>query len=201
MFIHNLFPTPVGFFDYTRNFNKTEKNFFINQKQRPNMGNTTSENFYILNDKKMTNIRTFIEKCVGEYFSSVYDPVNDVKLRITQSWLNYTKPKEFHHKHEHPNSFISGVFYLQTNSEKDKIFFYKNQYKQLALPYKNWNEWNTDSWWYEAIQGRLILFPSHLTHMVETVESEETRISLSFNTFLTGYVGEENQLTALHLTD
>jgi hypothetical protein len=34
--------------------------------------------------------------------------------------------------------------------------------------------------------------------MVEQTESKDTRISLSFNTFLKGYIGEEASLTALH---
>ena len=45
----------------------------------------------------------------------------------------------------------------------------------------------------------LILFPSRLTHMVETVKGEDTRISLSFNTFPVGLVGEEMDLTGLKL--
>jgi hypothetical protein len=34
--------------------------------------------------------------------------------------------------------------------------------------------------------------------MVETVTGDE-RVSLAFNTFPVGYVGEENELTALHV--
>jgi hypothetical protein len=35
--------------------------------------------------------------------------------------------------------------------------------------------------------------------MVEQTESKDTRISLSFNTFLKGYIGHESSLTALHI--
>lgn len=35
--------------------------------------------------------------------------------------------------------------------------------------------------------------------MVQTVGGEDTRVSLAFNTFPVGYVGEEDELTALHL--
>jgi hypothetical protein len=31
---------------------------------------------------------------------------------VTQSWLNWTKPGQWHHKHSHPNSLYSGVLYL-----------------------------------------------------------------------------------------
>jgi hypothetical protein len=35
--------------------------------------------------------------------------------------------------------------------------------------------------------------------MVEAVKGNDERISLSFNTFLKGYVGEDDELTGLHL--
>jgi predicted 2-oxoglutarate/Fe(II)-dependent dioxygenase YbiX len=57
---------------------------------------------------------------------------------------------------------------------------------------------NSESWWFEVGAGDLMLFPSSLTHMVETVQGDE-RVSLAFNTFPVGYVGEEESLTALHL--
>ena len=163
------------------------------------MGNTTSVDNYILEAKKLTDIRTFIEASLNEYFKSVYAPKNDVKLRITQSWCNYTEPGQFHHKHAHPNSFISGVFYPQANKNTDKIYFYKDVYEQIKIPTTDWNTWNSESWWLEAEQGALYIFPSGLTHMVETVEGTQTRISLSFNTFPVGLVGEEESLTGLVL--
>ena len=47
--------------------------------------------------------------------------------------------------------------------------------------------------------GDLVLFPSSLTHMVETVQGEATRISLSFNTFPVGSIGEGVDLTGLRV--
>jgi hypothetical protein len=58
---------------------------------------------------------------------------------------------------------------------------------------------NSESWWFEATAGKLILFPSSLTHMVPEVKGDDVRISLSFNTFPVGVVGEEMDLTGLKL--
>lgn len=202
MNVHNLFPTPVFFFKYTKDFNKKELDFILNQEHRPNMGNTTSIDNYILKNAKMKNIASFIQTSVDKYFDEVYKPKNNVKLEISQSWLNYSKPGQWHHKHAHPNSFISGVFYIKANVAKDKIYFYKDQYQQLKVPPRDWNTWNSESWWFSVDEYDLVLFPSSLTHMVETVEEDEKReerISLSFNTFLKGYVGNDDELTGLHL--
>jgi uncharacterized protein (TIGR02466 family) len=197
--IHNLFPTPIGFYELNREFTKSEFDFLLNQKSRSNMGNTTSIDNYICRSSKLKKLKQFFDESLLHYFTTVYRPKYDVIPRITQSWVNYTKPGEYHHKHAHPNSFISGVFYIQSDKEKDKIYFYKDGYQQIKVPAADWNEWNSESWWFEAVTGKLIIFPSSLTHMVETVQSEKTRVSLSFNTFLSGYIGDENELTGLRI--
>ena len=198
MNLHGLFAQPVGFFDLGRELSDEEKFFLMELEQRPNMGNRTSANNFVLRDKLMTSLRGWMENCVAEYFKATTNPKHDVTLRLTQSWVNYSEPGQYHHKHAHPNSFVSGVFYIQTNPN-DKIFFYRDGYQQIKFPPAEWNSWNSESWWFEAITGRLILFPSSLTHMVPTVEGEDVRVSLSFNTFPAGTVGEEMDLTGLKL--
>jgi uncharacterized protein (TIGR02466 family) len=198
MQLHNLFPTAVGMFDLGREFSAEETEFFLGLEQKPNLGNTSSQNTKVLSSDPMASIKEFVEASVAEYLGSVYAPKNEVGMRVTQSWCNYTKPGQFHHKHEHPNSFISGVLYLQSGPS-DRIYFYKNGYQQIKLPTENWNLYNSESWWFEATKGRLILFPSSLTHMVEAVKGDDTRVSLSFNTFPVGHVGDDQALTGLYL--
>lgn len=197
--IHNLFPTPVAIYKLDRDLTEEELDFIKGQDTRPNQGNTTSKDNTILRSTELTNLRDFIETKVSEYFMTVHNPKNQVSLRITQSWANYTEPGQWHHKHAHPNSFVSGVFYPQANRETDRIYFYRDGYQQIKLPPEEWNGWNSESWWFEVGTGDLILFPSSLTHMVETVKGDQTRISLSFNTFPVGVVGEEVDLTGLKL--
>lgn len=192
MVIENLFPVPIGFFNYN-----DKVDIDINQLQRSNDGNTSSVDKYIL--KKLPDLTTFIEKSLHTYLMSTICPKNDTHLRITQSWLNWTKPGQYHHKHAHPNSLISGCYYVKANKETDKIFFYRDGYQQIKFPPIEWNSYNSESWWYPVGTGDLVFFPSYLTHMVQPVGGEETRISLAFNTFPVGYVGDEDELTALHL--
>jgi uncharacterized protein (TIGR02466 family) len=198
MQINPLFPTAVASFKLGREFTAEEFFFVDNQPVYNNMGNTTSNNRYVFKDEALANLNAFAESCVEKYFREVYAPKNDVKLRVTQSWLNYTKEGQHHHKHAHPNSLISGVLYLKADAEKDKIYFFKESYEQIKLPTEQFNLFNSTSWWIPVAAGDLVLFPSSLTHSVETVQGDE-RISLAFNTFPVGYVGEEVELTALHV--
>ena len=198
MITHGLFPTPVCFFSIDREITKFESKFIEGLDKKPNNGNTTSANRNVLASKAMTSIRSFIEKSLEEYVKEIHDPKNDVKFKITQSWMNYTEVGQFHHRHAHPNSFISGVFYPKTNSD-DKIHFFKDDYPQIKLAPETFNLYNSESWWLPTVTGQLVIFPSSLTHMVQPIQGPETRISLSFNSFPTGYLGDEDTLTRLDI--
>ena len=177
---------------------KKEIKFLVEQKKRSNQGNTTSIDNNILENKEMKKLKQFIEKSLKEYFQNIYVPKNNVEPYITQSWCNYTNEGQYHHKHAHPNSFVSGVFYVQADRTKDKIYFFKEEYKQIRITAKEYNHFNSESWWFETGTNDLVLFPSNLTHMVAKIVGKE-RISLSFNTFLKGYIGEDIELTGLHI--
>ena len=199
MRVEGLFPTPIGFRSLDRQLSEKEISFLLSQQTRGNQGNTTSTDSYILRNKCLASLRQFIEDAVDDYVASTINPKGNVKLRITQSWVNYTEQGQYHHKHSHPNSLVSGVFYVQANKETDKIYFYRDGYQQIKLPPQEWNVFNSDSWWFSVETGMLALFPSSLTHMVETVESNETRISIAFNVFPIGTIGDELGLTELKL--
>jgi uncharacterized protein (TIGR02466 family) len=199
--INNLFPTPVAFFKFGRDLTNVELEFIKNQEHYNNEGNTTSKDRKILKSKELTELREFVEDSMLTYFKAIHAPKFDVNLYLTQSWANYTGQGQYHHKHSHPNSVVSGVFYPQANKEVDKIYFYKDGYDRINIPTADFNPYNSESWWFEVSAGNLILFPSHLPHMVKTKEDDNTRISIAFNTFVKGYIGSDENLTGLNLRE
>ena len=201
MNIFTLFPTAVGKFTLDREFTKQELKFVEEAERRPNMGNQTSVNNYVLKEKPLKKLGDFLLESANKYFAEVYKPKDNVKLYITQSWLNYTKEGQYHHTHEHPNSFASGVLYFDADFDTDKIFFHKKGYQQIKLPTEKFEWYNSDSWFFQVKTGDIIMFPSSLTHNVETKKGENRRVSLAFNTFPVGYLGEEESLTALHTSN
>jgi uncharacterized protein (TIGR02466 family) len=200
MIINDLFPTPVAVFKYEK-LSEKNINFLKNQTTTPNQFNRTSEDTYILKQKCLSHLKDFVEKCLQQYFMQVYCPKNDVKLKITQSWVNYTNYGQAHHKHSHPCSFVSGCYYINASSETDKIYFYKSENNMLVFDSNEWNVYNSGSWWLPVQTGDLILFPSNLEHSVEPVVEKETRMSLSFNSFPVGKIGNKNKLTELYFTE
>jgi uncharacterized protein (TIGR02466 family) len=199
--INSIFPTPIYMSKLDRTLTSLELKFVEKSKKNfiNNEGNITSNNNYILNEKPFTNIKKELDLRVQDYFEKVMSSTDTITPYITQSWLNYTETNQFHHKHSHPNSLVSGVFYINCHEEHDKIKFFNDNYKTIKLEVKNWNMWNSESWWFPVKTGDVILFPSSLTHMVETKQGDNTRISLAFNVFIKGTVGNNKNLTELIL--
>ena len=199
--INGIFPTPIYISKVDRKLTPLELKFVDKNKKDhyKNDGNITSNNNYILNEKPFVNIKKELHLKVKDYFDKIISPANNITPYITQSWLNYTETNQYHHKHQHPNSLVSGVFYINCNKEHDKIKFFNDTYKTIRLEIKEWNLWNSETWWFSVKTGDVILFPSSLTHMVETKQGDNTRISLAFNVFIKGTVGNNKSLTELVL--
>ena len=199
--INSIFPTPIYISKLNRDITAKESSFIDKTKLDVynNEGNKTSNDNYILNNIAFKDLKKELDLKEQYYFDKVISPANNITPYITQSWLNYTETNQYHHKHQHPNSLISGVFYINCNEEHDKIKFFNENYKPIKLETKDWNLWNSESWWFPVKTGDIILFPSSLTHMVETKQGDNTRISLAFNIFIKGTVGDSKNLTELVL--
>jgi uncharacterized protein (TIGR02466 family) len=200
--IQNLFATPIYMSNIDRTFTKKELQFVTKQKKHciNNTGNINTKDNYILNRKEFENIKKFLDQCCKNYLETIISPKNNIELYITQSWLNYTEENQYHHKHEHPNSVISGVLYFNCDKKNDKITFSNTKtYQQIKPEIKDFNIWNSETWWFALEKGQLIMFPSSTTHQVETKKGNNTRISLAFNTFYKGTIGSNSNLTELIL--
>ena len=202
--IQNIFPTPIYTIKMDRGFTKQELNFVEQQKKHctNNQGNINTKDNYILNRKEFKNIKKFLDKHCKDYLDTIICPKNNIELYITQSWLNYTEADQYHHRHAHPNSVVSGVLYFDSDIKNDKILFSSNKgYQQISpeIDKEKFNLWNSDTWFFPVETGNLFMFPSSTIHQVETKKGNNTRISLAFNTFYKGAVGSNYNLTELIL--
>ena len=199
----NLFPTPVICTSLDRDFSKEETDFFYKQLESVNCneGNVTSTNSYILEEPEMKSLKIIIQEALNLYMSTIIVPKNKLNVKITQSWLNLTEENHYHHKHSHSNSIISGVLYIDTCDETDKITFHNPKSwwsEQIAIPTNDYNEWNSPSWWIPAETKSILMFPSQLQHSVKTITTKK-RISLAFNTWVDGELGDHFTLTQLKM--
>ena len=201
--IYSLFPEPIYFSTLERALTKKELRTLntYQKKTYPNMSNITSTEDYVLNNKALKNLKKDLDTRVMDYFDKVICPTNPVVPYITQSWINFTKTDQFHHKHSQSNSVISGIFYISADKNVDSVKFYRNELHidRIQLHVTNYNTFNSTDWKFPVETGNIFLFRSSLVHGVDQKKGNNTRISLSFNVFLKGRLGNKAGLTELVL--
>lgn len=101
-------------------------------------------------------------------------------------WVNINPKHAYNALHDHPNSSLSGVYYVQTTGQSGRIRFRDPRAGKRMDPWPVAKDEESDQrHWdrvhYKPVAGRLIMFPSWLEHDVEPNLSDEERISISFN--------------------
>jgi len=196
--IYPLFPYPLVVCGKKYQFSTAEKNYFSGLEMIDNIGNSMSKNDKILDDAELSKLKEFIEEQVLNYKKNLLQMKDENEIYITQSWLNNSTTSEFHPRHKHPNSVISGVLFLDQNTDGSlpPIRFHRTlQMYPVDFSFTELNEFNASSREFDTEQGMLMLFPSLLEHDVDKNMSGRTRSSLSFNTYVRGTLGGKEQLT------
>jgi uncharacterized protein (TIGR02466 family) len=198
----NLFATPLYRSSLERAFTAEELKFFQQELGAPvaAIANHSSRNKLVLDAAPMQALRATLQEHLDNYFRTVFDTSNDVRLQITQSWLTLTRRGESHHPHTHPNSIASGVLYINL-APNDGINFLRNDdLIWYELMRKNDNYYNASSYLINTEIGDIIIFPSNVKHAVKQVTENIERVSLSFNTFFEGELGRTEFANALRLS-
>ena len=108
-------------------------------------------------------------------------------LRMGNSWININGYKDYNLVHKHPYSILSGVYYVSVPKDSGRIVFQNPAYESMIYDWtpekvKDFTVHTSAKWFYEALVGRLYIFPSWLNHYVESnLNEKEKRISISFN--------------------
>jgi uncharacterized protein (TIGR02466 family) len=111
---------------------------------------------------------------------------------ITSMWGNITHPNHRQHMHVHPNCLLSGLVYIKTPRNCGPTMFASPRRfsKNLEAKYLQKNELNTDFILFPAEKGRMLMWPSHMPHAVESGTADETedRIVVPFNIMIRGLI-------------
>ena len=198
-----LFATPLYISELERDFTSEELEFIVNKKEHYiiNFGkNKTTKDGYILENKKLKNLKEEILIKINQYFQLVENSDDKVNLYITQSWANFNEPNTSHQEHFHWNSYLSGVLYINAIENVDYIRFIDSKYATFQFDHKkNYNIYNSGVWDLPVKTKQILIFPSYLRHSVLENCSNHERISLSFNVFIKGTLGNVEYSTELKI--
>ena len=193
-----VFPTPVQIYKHEDSIEK-ELKYIENIEWTPQVqnGNFKTKDSYLTKHESLKSITSFFKECIDDYCNTIIN--SEQRLVITQLWGNRNPKGSKHHEHVHPNSIISGVFYLRQDPKLPPIQFSKSNQDSMKLDPRKYNHYNAETFLLPCTAGELILFPSNLRHSVPVNMGEEERISLSFNTFSIDALGSKDNLTHLDI--
>lgn len=196
-----IFYTPLAVVGEQYKMSEKEIEYIKNLElsERNKEGNHTTKDKYIFSNEQLKYFKNYCTNYLNEYTREILG-IKNVNFYITQSWANFNNKNEAHHLHSHQNSIISGVFYLDNKGGNIK-FIKKNFLEEMNLSF-NYN--NTDyfhnEFEFKIEKNTLILFPSNVEHKVEINNEDDTRISIAFNSYFEGKLGEYNSANELSLT-
>jgi len=200
--IYPLFNWPVMVCGESYKLTKKEIEYIKKLKRRPNRHNKMSAEAYILNTAPLKSLEKFIQQWINRYaFKFLKIKKDSVKIFPTLSWANYSAQGESHHQHHHDNSFISGVLHIQGQNSPIKFNRVGSSPYPLVFDYTEQDVMNSETFWIEMSPGQLFLFPSLLPHAVDANPSPDPRITISFNTFISGSIGSPINLNFLKINE
>jgi len=115
----------------------------------------------------------------------------DRKPFLGNMWANINYSGGYNRPHIHPNSLFSGVYYVKTQNNCGNLVVNDPRPGiQTTMPSRVKGTPPKDLWREAHIApytGRIIMFPAWLWHAVENNNSNDTRISVSFNFIQEGF--------------
>ena len=115
----------------------------------------------------------------------------DRSPKLGNMWANINPPGGYNAPHIHPNSLFSGVYYIKApENSGDLVCNEPRAGAQLNMPVRKQGRPPKELWrevHLKPIEGRIIIFPYYLWHNVTPNESNDIRISVSFNFIQHGF--------------
>jgi len=105
-------------------------------------------------------------------------------LKISASWVMINGYKDYNVEHMHPNSVLSGAYYLTTDNSN--IVFINPSSEAMGYTFSHndiekYNEFNSNVYRVKPSANDLLIFPSWLKHRVGPNLTKKNRICISFN--------------------
>ena len=163
---------------------KNKSNLGQNSYHSPNLLN-------LQNPPKILKLMKQITNCI----QTIHQQSRRENVRLVDFWININGKGGSNVPHTHPGAKYSGVFYIKVPKEmKGGNLFFLRDYNETYLTSQENMGFFKEGYKFlpndlpkipvKPVEKLLIVFPSWLPHSVEFNDTDEERISLSFNYIL-----------------
>jgi uncharacterized protein (TIGR02466 family) len=153
-------------------------------------------------DRRFAWLVEQVEAHTRNYLQALGLDLSGVALYIQRAWPVISRLGEEVGPHSHLTAHVSAVYYVSvpfSGSDESGCLVFLNDSRQnevspgLGLEntelFTEWNGLNQDQVAYAPTEGRLLIFPAKQRHAVATNETDEARVSISFDILLTAKPG------------
>jgi len=187
MILEQWFPSRIGFaFNPDHKEMEEELTNYCLQKREmdTNLDQTNwvgkVYNKTIVGVSKFDRINAWVEKQVDLYIQQ-HGMLNVSATDCHKTgWFNVYDKGDFQEYHYHP-SFISCIYFLNSNSNDSKVIFKSPIDDVLDITYMDTTYSPSGTITYDSDPGKLLIFRSHLNHCVEQKQTDDLRITLAYN--------------------
>ncbi len=148
-----------------------------------NMGGWQSQPIYF-NHKNI--LLSIVTETLQSYFSKGVLGEGE-EFTYKGLWMNINRKGDYNTTHDHPLSHMAGVFWIKTPKdcgnlilENPRHFVCAHEMRRYSDDFRSLTN-SYPSYLITPTEGDITLFPSSLSHRVEVNESDDDRISASFN--------------------
>ena len=194
--LFTYFPHPIFQYklDNYENHNKEYSQYIYDLQKEDSKGQKLSNvngwhsPFFDLSSRETVGYKFLmkIQPYIADVFKSYGWVFNPQKVKCSGIWAIINKKGNFNTEHIHPNSNLSGAYYVSApkNCGKFKVINPHSISRDKFPPRENPNELNRLVAEHEIEDGDLLIFPSYLPHSVLPNQSDDDRIVISFNIFI-----------------
>ena len=183
---HNLFPNPLWQIQIKGVDNDAIKEYCYHLKDNTegvtisNRGGWHSKEILQPLPDALTELFTNFEGFVNEYCAQITGLNN---LMLGNFWVNINQKYDYNRTHDHQNSILSAVYYVDAEGEDIGNFVAeRDDTAEFFLgSYKNVSGFTGTSFSITPLTGFAFLMPSWVLHSVEQNLTDRDRISIAFN--------------------
>ena len=182
--VRGLYPTPVYVTPTINNFDSVQKEVLEAESEAEYSYNGDWDDTHYLsgldgNVIHDENLREFAKELayhVNVYCTNLEFPGK--RFMIESSWFSKFDRGNYAHLHNHGATDVSGVYYVKVPDGSSNIFFEPtNRHLETSEAFAALAKREE----LKANVGMLVLFPGWLQHGVRTNDTDDSRVSMSFN--------------------
>ena len=188
--VHAYFQTPMAYYHNTDLIDDLksyilsletkgiDSNVSVNIKH-----NLVESNFGLFLDdtKVIKDTANWIGDCIRRTVNQIQMEQMGYGINFNESWYHITKTNGMHEPHIHPSCSWCGVFYIQSGDKDSGHTVFENPIVSTYVDRGNLYLNNMSTLRIIPEDGKLVLFPSYLSHYQALYKGTEDRIVVAFN--------------------